>query len=71
MNEKILYILNSLDLYLSEGIDPLDALVATIADYAKVFRLTVGDVASPPDSGEQTRTSGQAGEGSAPHPPRA
>lgn len=38
-----------------------------------LFRLTpvVGDAASPPESGEQTRTSGQAGEGSAPHPPRA
>jgi hypothetical protein len=38
-----------------------------------VFRLTpvVGDAASPPSVGEQTRTSGQAGEGSAPHPPRA
>ena len=36
-------------------------------------RLTpvVGDEAASPDSGEQTRTSGQAGEGSAPHPPRA
>lgn len=37
------------------------------------FRLTpvVSDAASPPSGGEQTRTSGQAGEGSAPHPPRA
>lgn len=31
----------------------------------------VSDAASPPASGEQTRASGQAGEGSAPHPPRA
>ena len=38
-----------------------------------VSRLTpvVGDAASSPDSGEQTRTSRLAGEGSAPHPPRA
>jgi hypothetical protein len=37
------------------------------------FRLTpvVGDAASPPSVGEQTRASGQAGEGSSPHPPRA
>jgi len=41
--------------------------------YTGVSRLTpvVGDAASPPDSGEQTRTSGQASEGSAPHPLRA
>jgi len=45
----------------------------TLAKYIKRSGLTpvVGDAASPPDSGEQTRTSGQAGEGSAPHPPRA
>jgi len=37
------------------------------------FRLTpvVGDAASPPAGGEQTRTDGFAGEGSSPHPPRA
>ena len=36
-------------------------------------RLTpvAGDAASPQSVGEQTRISGQAGEGSAPHPPRA
>ena len=43
-----------------------------VKDY-RVSCLTpvVGDAASPPDSGKQTRTSGQAGDGSAPHPPRA
>ena len=37
------------------------------------IRLTpvVGDAAVSGNDGEQTRTSGQAGEGSAPHPPRA
>jgi hypothetical protein len=58
------------------AITPTEALVL-VADalnvLAAAIRLTpvVGDAASPPESGEQTRTSGQAGEGSAPHPPRA
>ena len=48
----------------------LDVLESALDE---VIRLTpvVGDAASPPSVGEQTRTSGQAGEGSAPHPPRA
>ena len=44
-----------------------------VKDFTEHGGLTpvVGDAASPPSVGEQTRTSGQAGEGSAPHPPRA
>lgn len=37
MNEKLDYLISSLDLHLSMGKTPLDALVATVEDYAAVW----------------------------------